>query len=94
MAVSPRVDWRVGKIAEMRWSLASMFVATALVAFAAWAAKVGVAGFDALCLLAVAPLLGAAVGVLVRKVPEWIGYGLAVDIVLIAPVLFFRWIQQ
>jgi hypothetical protein len=73
---------------SMRWSLASMFIATALVAVAAWAVKLCFAG-DGRFLLAVAPLLGAAVGVLAGKVPEWIGYGIAVDVVLMVLGFFY-----
>ncbi len=52
---------------SMRWSLASMFVATALVAAAAYTARLGFAG-DPPYILAVPVFLGAAVGVLAGNV--------------------------
>ena len=84
MAVASHFDCRVGYNAEMRWSLASMFIATAFVAVAAWAARYGATMPDALRLLAVPPLLGVAVGTLAGRVGLGIRYGVAADIVLVA----------
>ena len=57
-----------------QFTLRAAFIATALVALAAWLGKLGVTGPDLLCLLAVPVLLGAAVGVLAGKVPlRWSG---------------------
>ena len=64
----------------MRWSLASMFIATAFIAVAAWAAHYGVMTHYALALLAVFPLVGAAVGTLAGRVGLWVCVGVAIDI--------------
>jgi hypothetical protein len=77
----------------MRWSLASMFVATAFVAGASLAAKYGIAGREPLCLLAVPILIGVAVGMLAGQVGPWIRYGVQADIVLMGLVLLDRLIR-
>ena len=81
----------------MRWSLRSMFVATALVAvaaWAAWAAKYGVVGPNVFCVLAVPILIGAAVGTLAGRVGLWIRHGIQADAVLIGLVLLDRLVRQ
>ena len=59
-----------------------MFIATAFVAVAAWAARYGATMPDVLCLLAVPVLLGAAVGTLAGRFAFWVLCGVGVDIVL------------
>ena len=61
-----------------------MFIATAFVALAAWAARYGATMPYALRLLAVPPLLGVAVGTLAGRVGLGIRCGVAADIVLVA----------
>ncbi len=78
----------------MRWSLASMFVATAFVAIASLAARYGIAGPEPLCLLAVPVLIGAAVGTLAGRVGLWIRHGIEADAVLIGLVLLDRFVRQ
>jgi hypothetical protein len=79
----------------MRWSLASMFIATALVAVAAWVGKLGFDDFSdgghrhALLLLAVPIVLGAAVGTLAGRVGLGIRFGVAITGGLI--VVFSLW---
>ena len=73
----------------MRWSLARMFVMTALVAVAAWLGKYGVAGImggtpDALLLLPVPILLATAVGTLAGHARLWFRVGLGVNAALTA----------
>jgi hypothetical protein len=68
----------------MQFSLKAAFLATALVALAAWVAKLGFAGFsdgdprDVLLMLAIPILLGAAVGTLAGRVGLGIRFGVAV----------------
>jgi hypothetical protein len=77
----------------MRYTLRSMFVATAFVAVASLAAKYGVAGPNVFCLLAVPVLIGAAVGTLAGRVGLWIRHGIEADAVLIGLVLLDRLIR-
>ncbi len=63
-----------------QFSLRAAFIATALVAVAAWAAKYGVTGPDVLCLLAVPVLIAAAVGTLAGRVGLWLKVGFAIDV--------------
>jgi hypothetical protein len=71
-----------------------MFTMTALVAVAAYMAKVGVVAPDLLCLLAVPVLIGAAVGVLAGRVKAWIVNGLKADVVLLGLLFLDRFIRQ
>jgi hypothetical protein len=71
-----------------QFSLRAALIATALVAVAAWFAKIGFAGPEPLCILAVFPLVGAAVGTLAGNVRLWIRHGVGVDIVLMGLALF------
>jgi hypothetical protein len=70
-----------------------MFIVTALVAVAAYLAKLGVAGPDHFCLLAVAPLLGAAIGVLLSNVKGWIFFGVWVDSAALGLILVWLLIE-
>ena len=72
---------------ENQFGLRAAFIATAFVAVASLAAKIGVTRADLLCLLAVPVLLGAAVGTLAGNVGRWIRHGVAADIVLMGLVL-------
>jgi hypothetical protein len=76
----------------MRWSLASMFVATALVAVAAWLGKLAVTSQDVRPLLAVPLLLGVTVGILGGRVTGFI-FGVGIGFVLILAVLFWLMIR-
>ncbi len=70
---------------SMRWSLASMFVATALVAVAAWVVRYALALPSLLAvlgLLALPVLLCAAVGTLTGRVGLWLRISVGVDLVV------------
>jgi hypothetical protein len=71
----------------MRWSLRSMFVATALVAVASLAAKNAVVWLAPICMLATPIFLCAAVGTLRGNLGLWVRYGVGVDIVLLGLAL-------
>jgi hypothetical protein len=71
-----------------------MFIATAFVAVAAWATKLGFAGPEPLFILAVPILVGAAVGTLAGRVKAWIGYGVQADAVLIGLIFLDRLVRQ
>jgi hypothetical protein len=93
MAGASRVDWRRCYNCEMRWSLASMFFATAFVAVASLAARYATTAGDLtgklFAVAAIPLLLGAAIGTLAGRVGLGIRFGVAVDGGLI--VLFSLW---
>ena len=68
----------------MRWSLASVFSATALVAVAAWAGKYAVSGGDWMgrnyAILAIPVLLCGAFGSVRGRLGRWLVYGASIDI--------------
>ena len=69
-----------------------MFVATALVAVAAWLGKIAVRGQDVRPLLIVPVLLGVTVGILGGRVTGFI-LGVGIGFVLILAVLFWLMIR-
>jgi hypothetical protein len=76
-------------ISGRQFSLRSLFVATAFVAFACAAAVYPREPIAALLVwLSVPVCLCAAVGVLRGRLREWLGYGIAIDITLMGLVLF------
>jgi hypothetical protein len=76
----------------MRLTLASMFIATTLVAVAAWAARGVVVcpkPVDRLyCLMAIPFLICAAVGSLFGRLGFWKRYGLVAAVVILELILF------
>ena len=89
MAGASHVHRRVGYNAEMRWSLRSMFIATALVAFAVWLANFAVTASDVLYVLAIPILMGVGVGMLTGRVDLWVRIGIGVDILVLGAM---RWL--
>jgi hypothetical protein len=75
----------------MQFSLKAMFIATALVAVACFAAKLVVVSYSPMDrqigALAIPVLIGAAVGTLTGRVASWVLCGVAVDLALIVLVV-------
>jgi hypothetical protein len=77
-----------GMIAN-QFSLRSLFIATAFVAFACAAARLFITavGLDLFALMAIPILLCGAFGVLRGRLRFWLGYGVAIDVAVMGLIL-------